>query len=157
MKKQSIIASTAMLLFVVASFVTAGGIYTWTDTQGEVHYGDRVPTEYQSRASKLESHTPRAHPQKRPIAAATLQQKLDKLNGIKQQHAAQKLKAEQEQTAKNTRTKNCGLAKNNLKTMQERARIRVKEKNGEYRMLSHEEKTEKESEIKEQIKEFCAK
>ena len=58
---------------------------------------------------------------------------------------------------KDAREKNCSLAKNNLSTMRERARVRVKEKNGEYRMLSHEEKTNKETELKKQIKEFCAK
>jgi hypothetical protein len=155
MKKQSLFASIAIFLFILASSVTAAGIYTWTDQEGEVHYGDRVPPEYKNAATKLKSHSPRAYGQKTSTPAKILQEKLGRLNETNKQQAERDLEQKQAQTAKDTREKNCRLAKNNLKTMQERARIRVKEKSGEYRMLSHEEKTKKESALKKQIKEFC--
>ena len=156
MKKQTLIASTFIFLFGLASNVTTAGVYTWTDRQGEVHYGDRVPPEYKNAATKLKGHSSPTDGRKTSTPSVTLQEKLERLNKANKQRSEEELKAKEEKAMIDTREKNCSLAKNNLSTMRERARVRVKEKNGEYRMLSHEEKTDKESELKKQIKEFCA-
>ena len=155
MKKLSInIAITFLLIF--TSYSIAGGIYTWTDKQGEIHYGDRVPQEFKKNASTLKKHSYRAPRTNTKASVDTLQQKLDRLNKRKKEHAEQKESAEKTLVEKNQLKKNCDLARSNLKTIQQRSRVRVKEKNGDYRMLSDEEKTKKENALKKQIKEFCS-
>ncbi len=156
MKKQTLIASTFIFLFGLAINVTTAGVYTWTDTQGEIHYGDRVPPEYKNSATKLKGHSSPTDGRKTSTPSVTLQEKLERLNKANKQRSEQHLKVKKEDAMKDAREKNCSLAKNNLSTMRERARVRVKEKSGEYRILSHEEKTNKETELKKQIKEFCA-
>ena len=156
MKKQTLIASTSIFLFFLASTSPAAGVYTWTDKQGETHYGDKVPPEHANTATKLKYHSSPTVKTKTSTPTTTLQEKLERLNKTNKQRSEQKLEAKEKKAMTDRREKNCSLAKNNLNTMRERARVRVKEKNGEYRLLSHEEKTDKENELKKQIEEFCA-
>lgn len=156
MKKKPLIASTSIFLFVLVSNVAGAAIYTWTDKQGEIHYGDRVPPAYKDVATKLKGHSSQVGGRKTSTPSVTLQEKLERLNKANKERSEQELKVKEEKAMMDTREKSCTLAKNNLRTMQERARVRLKQKNGEYRMLSHEEKTNKESELKKQIEELCA-
>ena len=155
MKTRSINIATTTFLFIFTSSSIAGGIYTWTDKQGEVHYGDRVPQEFKKNASTLKRHYSRAPSAKTKASVNTLQQKLDKLNNRKKLHAEQEESAQKTLAEKNQLKKNCDLARSNLSTIQKRSRVRVKEENGDYRMLSDEEKTKKESALKKQIEKFC--
>ncbi|MBL4607467.1 MAG: DUF4124 domain-containing protein [Pseudomonadales bacterium] len=157
MAKYSFITIAAFSLAIFTGSTVEADIYRWTDSHGETHYGDKAPAEYKTTTTKLKGSSTRASTQKTSASAKTLKSRLAQLNESKAQQKEEQLKTKKERTMKAHRTKNCVLAKENLKTMQERARIRVKGKDGEYRMLSHEEKTRKETELKKQIKEFCAK
>ena len=152
MRTKALFFGITLVFVILASSITVASIYTWKDEQGEVHYGDRVPPEYTTKATKLKNRSSaKRHQEETSSSTATLKKKLEDLNKTKSQET------EKEKAAKNRLNENCTLAKSNLKTIQERARVRVKEKNGEYRILSHEEKNQKENKLKEQIKEFCVK
>ncbi|MBV1871944.1 MAG: DUF4124 domain-containing protein [Gammaproteobacteria bacterium] len=157
MTTQPLLHSTAIFLIILSFSSSAGNIYTWTDKQGETHYGDRVPPDFKGSSSILKRGTSLSHKAQTSTSTKALQEKLATLNKRQNDSAEQKKAAKQQSTEREQLKKDCALARGNLKTIQERARIRVKDEQGEYRYISDEEKNKKEAELKEKIKEFCSK
>ncbi|MBV1869930.1 MAG: DUF4124 domain-containing protein [Gammaproteobacteria bacterium] len=148
--------STVVFLFILSFGSSAGNIYTWTDRQGETHYGDRVPPEFKGTSTILKSGAPLSKKTQTNTSTKALQEKLAALNKRKSDNAEQKKVGEERSAEKARLKKDCARARGNLKTIQERARIRVKDEQGEYSYISDEEKNKKEAKLKEKIKEFCS-
>ncbi len=108
MKK--LIAVITLSLLSATGGALAGKIYKWTDSEGNVHYGERPPT---SQAREI--NLPKAPPSSRATPAGNSLQEtnklLDTLQKERQQKAEKKAAAEKERKA---REANCSRAKRRL-------------------------------------------
>lgn len=142
---------TAMLLTVMLSITipVQAKIYKWVDDQGNIHYTQTPPL-----GGKTEVIHTRPDPKDASQAGARLQQQLEEFD--KRYEA--RVKAEQErktvQQHKQVKQVNCAAAKQNLSTLQNRGRIKIRE-GDTYRRLTEEERQTKINEAKKQIGEFC--
>ena len=142
--------SIALTLLTVTQAYSAS--YTkWTDAEGNTHYGDKIPVAYSKSAEIINVHPDQAHTN----ATDSLQNKIKRLDetNIKRKEAREK--EAMEKAKKDALSKNCQQSKKQLKLLNEHSRIRMKQKNGDYRMLSVEEKRGKVREIKESISKYC--
>lgn len=142
--------SIALTLITVTQAYSAS--YTkWTDAEGNIHYGDKVPAAYSKSAKTVHVHPDQVHSN----ATKSLQNKIERLDETNTKRREAREKEEMEKAEKDALTKNCQQSKKQLKLLNEHGRIRIKQKNGDYRMLSDEEKRGKAREIIESISKYC--
>jgi len=157
MKKDQFIKLTGSLLaapFLAALLSTplqADEIFKWVDEQGITHYEERAPAD--KDYSKVTTYGVV------PADAEKAKQRLDQQRSDKKSaeekgadYAEQK-KISDEQAR--VRTENCNGAQNNLKTIQENARVRILGEDGEFRYLSEEERQQQIDTAKEMITANC--
>lgn len=126
----------------------AGKVYKWIDENGMTQYTDSAPANKTYNTIKIHDnkHTTtntvtKTLPQSKNV---TEEQQLDE--------QAQQLERDQQAIAKK---ENCTHAKSNLKAMQESSRIKVVGKDGEFRYLNDQERTEQTKKAKTIISENC--
>lgn len=123
----------------------AGSVYKWTDEEGVVHYGDIRPDNIETQEMKVRVGKGTSAPStKKDNDAENSTTKQD--NDSKQELTAEQKKAQEEA---------CKTAKQNLEMMNTYARVRVKDKNGEYRYLTPEEKSKKMAQAQKFVDETC--
>jgi Domain of unknown function (DUF4124) len=129
----------------------ADEVYKWVDEQGITHYEERAPAD--KNYSKVTTYGVV------PADAEKANQRLDQQRADKKSaeekgldYAKQK-KISDEQAR--VRTENCKGAQNNLKTIQENARVRILGEDGEFRYLSEEERQQQIDTAKEMITANC--
>jgi len=128
-----------LMALLISNSASSADFYKWQDDDGVTHYSAQPPRN-QRPAEKVRATNTTGSP-----AAAKEPASRDK--------AETEMAAEQAAPSKKN-SENCALAQKNLKTLQERARVRIKE--GEtFRYLSPEEKQDMEKSTREQIKEAC--
>ena len=129
----------ALIAITVAlcSSATAGQYYRWTDENGVTHYTDKPPANRETKTvntSNVHGTTPTSTP------------------------ATEEAEASEETVeAPPVREKSperCAIARQNLKSISENARVRIKE-NGEFRYLNEKEVNAKRQEARQTIKEDC--
>lgn len=157
MKKDQLIKRVASALgipFLALSLtapVLADEVYKWVDEEGVTHYGERAPADKDYSLIKTYGEV--------PSGAKEAKQRLEQQRAEKemadekgQDYAKQKKIADEQARV---RTENCKGAKNNLKTIQENARVRILGEDGEFRYLSEEERQQQIDTAKEMIAENC--
>lgn len=155
MKPSSILIASALLLtWTSASF--CGEVFKWTDENGVVQYSDKAPQDKNIHSTKLSIRNSSSHGNSSSMGYDALKQKLNKLETAQKQSVEEENANQKKNNDMAEKSRNCEGAKKMLSTFQENGRIRVKDKNGEYRMLTEEEKAAEETKIKEKIKEFCS-
>lgn len=137
----------------------ADGIYKWVDEDGMVHYGTNPPKDSKSvetvRKPKHELLREREAAQRAALAAANVGQAPaeDAASTGAEQEAPQTYTPNAaEQSAEAQR---CNQAKANLETLQTRSRVKMRDKDGNVRMLSEEEHQQKITEAQYVIQESC--
>ena len=142
----------SILLFLLVTTEGFSASYTkWTDAAGNTHYGDKVPAAHSNSAEII-----RVHSETKPSATTdSLQKKIERLNETHVKRQELKAIGNLEKAKATAFIKNCQQSKKQLQTFKEHSRIRVKQKNGSYRMLNHEEKNSRTQKIKDNIKNFC--
>lgn len=159
MKKSLLINISALFFSVWAINSLGGNIYKWTDANGVVHYEDKVPADQTQSTTKVIIHnnqnfsTRSSSPN---LGYEALKQKLNKLEEAQKQSAEEEAINQKSKEQQDARAKGCENARRTLAALQERARARIKDKDGEYKVLTQEEKTEEENKLKDQIKELCS-
>jgi hypothetical protein len=148
--------STAVLAALAALVVAApaalgGDVYTWTDENGVVHYGDRptgVPSERvihvateRSPAPRTPAPAPRSQAAPATAAAAT--------------PATEELSEEERRAQEKERAEKCEAAKQRLQTYLTARRLYRQDENGERVYLSDEEILAARAKAQEQIVELC--
>jgi len=130
-----ILLFTAMII--LAGTVSAG-LYKWVDSEGNVHYSQKPPENTSYKTIKAPPPAPQSS---EPIITADDEYDVEKT-----------IKAE---TAKNRklREENCEIGKNNLKSYQTFRRIR--DKDGNVRIVDAKERAEKIEAAKQLIRDFC--
>jgi len=157
MKKDLLIklATTLLAAPALASLLSAplhaDDVFKWVDEQGITHYEERAPAD--KDYSKITTYGVV------PAEAAAAKQRLEQQRADKKtakekgvDYAAQKKIADDQAKV---RTENCKGAQNNLKTIQENARVRILGEDGEFRYLSEEERQQQINTAKEMISANC--
>jgi len=140
---------TSFIGFLCVGIVEAK-VYRWVDDAGIVHYGDRADETKKSVEIKTDNA-----PKRDKFADERLKRQKDYINGIEEK--AEKPKSTKAQLAldEKTRVENCKQVKENLKVLQNLARIYKETENGERHFLSDEEKIEELKIANSQIGDFC--
>jgi len=129
----------------------ADEVYKWVDEQGITHYEERAPAN--KDYSKVTTYGVA------PADAEKAKQRLDQQRADKKSadekgvNYAEQKKISDEQAR--VRAENCKGAQNNLKTIQENARVRILGEDGEFRYLSEEERQQQIDTAKEVITSNC--
>jgi len=132
-----ILLFTAMMI--LASTASAG-LYKWVDSEGNVHYSQKPPANTSFKTIKAPPPAPKSS---EPVVKT----------GNDENDVEKTIKAE---TAKNQklREENCEIGKNNLKSYQTFRRIR--DKDGNVRIVDAKERAEKIEAAKQLIRDFCS-
>ena len=140
-----------LIILITASQAYSASYSKWTDTEGNTHYGDKIPPAYSKSAEIIQVHPDPVHSN----VTDSLQKKIERLDETNIKRREAKEKEKREKSEKDTLSKNCQQSKKQLKLLNEHGRIRIKQKNGDYRMLSDKEKQSKARKIKESISKYC--
>lgn len=144
---KSILTASFLLTASLPFSALAGSVYKWTDEEGVVHYGDKKPANTETKEMKV--RVGRGTPA--PSATNDNDNDSEKNESLKEANNEKQLTAEQ----KKAQDEACKAAKQNLQMMNTYARVRVKDKNGEYRYLSPEEKSKKMAQAQKYVDEKC--
>lgn len=144
-----------ILLLSVATAGTAGGVYKWTDAQGNVHYGERPPPGIEAKSLKVD---------KAPLSSDEAAVELEKL-GIKagigptdEQQQGQATEAVGVQpTAEQTEAiqRNCEIARQNVATLERYRRVMTQDGSGAAVRLDENERAARMEKARKQVEEFC--
>ena len=150
------------ILFVICGFLASPVIgeaeyYTWVDENGVTNYAERNPQGYDAQfisssrpfGYQRGSGRPRAQQQDSASTESTTSDE----SGSDISIAAER-QAMAQQIAEVKRS-NCEMGKRNLAQLEAFRRIRVKDENGEERLLSDEEKAQRINETRQIIRENC--
>lgn len=142
-----------LIVFLLASAIasqpalSAGKVYTWTDSKGVVHYGERPPKDVKATLIKTRSGhsdpTP-TPPTPAPVAAP---------DTVTTSEAPGEAAPQQTGSAKDPTQ--CEAARTNLATLNGYARIKTTDEKGETRYMSEEEKQQKRADMQKMIDQVC--
>lgn len=147
LRSSAILAALAVLV-AAAPAVQGGDIYTWTDEEGVVHYGDRPSGAGTERVIHLASESTSPAPAPAPAAAAPAADPAAAPE-TKELTEAEKRAREQE------RAKQCEMYKERLQTYLTSRRLYRQGENGERIYLNEEETLAARAKVQEKIVEFC--
>ncbi|WP_444929617.1 DUF4124 domain-containing protein [Microbulbifer sp. SSSA002] len=152
----------ALLIAVTTTAAHADGIYKWVDEDGVVHFGEQPPgntsvdviqkpkseryKKWEAEQEAITAHSTKAHIS--PVAPQA-----ERSSAEEQQRQQQEAKAKAEAAAK--RAELCSAYQKNLKSLTTHARVREKDKEGNYRRLGEDERQERIAKAREQIKKNC--
>lgn len=139
-----------------ASTAEAAKFYKWTDEQGATHYTVEPPPAGAKASEvriKTSSVTDAEEPQPAPAGAKATPAKSKGDDKAKARGKDEKTEA----TPKGPEqyAEKCKGLRENLKAMEEHARVKETTDTGEVRVLTDEEKTARLDEVKREIKGFC--
>ncbi len=150
------------ILFAICGFLASTAIgaaeyYTWVDENGVTNYAQRNPQGYDAElvgssrpfGYRRESGRPQEQQQGSTSSESTTSDESDDDFSIEEQR-----RAIDEQIAEVKRT-NCEMGKRNLAQLEAFRRIRVRDEDGEERMLDEEEKAQRINESRQIIRENC--
>ena len=143
--------SIPLLAIALAASVQASEVFKWVNEEGVTSYGEHAPTDKDYSMIKTYGEVPSdAEEAKQRLE----QQRADKKMADEKDldYAEQKKIADQQAKV---RAENCKGAQNNLKTIQENARVRLLGEDGEFRYLSDEERQQQIDTAKEMISANC--
>lgn len=144
MKKTMIIAGIAMAL--MAGSVTAKEYFKWVDESGVTRYAETPPAGVQAEKVNTYAGSSSAYdPAATNAATAESQQE--------QQHKAE-VDARSKQLEQEEKEK-CEKVSAQHKLLSERGRVRMKDKDGNERVLTPEEQSAKVMELEKYLKEMC--
>lgn len=149
----SLLILCATLMFASMSS-DAGYIYRWADSDGTVHYGEHPPKG--AKATRLETQTGKRSKRSSRKSSSAERKASGTYNG--EPTAPPGASTESVATAPPAPNKNpkiCENARYNLTVLNERARIRQVDENGEERYLSDEEKEQQKEAAQGAIDLYC--
>ncbi|MCF6264204.1 MAG: DUF4124 domain-containing protein [Xanthomonadales bacterium] len=143
----------AALLVILPALASAGNIYKWVDSKGNLHFGEKVPEGIQ--AEKITPDT-----RKVGTAAPSAQElQVSKEEALirKETAAAEKEKRRTRKEDKALREKHCATARKRIATLEPTPRILVKNKDGTTRRLNDDERLDWLQKSRDAEKEYCGK
>lgn len=145
---------TLITFFSIASVNAADIIYKWKDKSGNIKYTETRPpagVSYKMIKNRVSTSSKKAAATSAGVkntgaSADSLDERIAAQNSEKQR--VDNLNAE-------LNRKNCTISKNNLETLKNNQRIKIKDENGEERFLSSEEIDQRLETAKANVKKYC--
>lgn len=148
------------LLLLVLPFLLGAEIYRWVDEEGVVHFSERperntaaerISVGSGARSRRVVVPTTLAGPTQETAATPTLN---PEQQAIQDQLSLQE--AKRLQNIGKVRQQNCIVAQSRFDDLTQYARIRLRGDDGEYRILSEEQRLTEINQAKADVVEFCA-
>ncbi len=133
--------------------LTESDYYTWVDENGITNYAERKPADYQARFVTRSHRFGYRESDEEDAADAEQETEQPKEVDPEKVIAAEREKFEAE-LAEEKRF-NCDVGKKNLTRLETFARIRIRDENGNERVMTREEMNEKEAESRQLIRDNC--
>jgi len=145
------------LTFSAYTVLAAEDYYTWVDENGVTNYAEKNPLGYQARfVSKTRTFGQRiATPTPAP-AVPNIPDAPSSVNEVNPDAVIAEERAVIAAEIATAKKSNCSIGKKNLARLEMFSRVRVTDENGQSRTLTVEEKSAKENEAREVIKDNCA-
>lgn len=154
MMKTTITLGAFFGLLLAAPIADAAQFYKWTDEQGVTHYSADPPPKSAGNASEVKVRT--KLPSGSAAAAENLQKQRDEEKKSAEKAAKKDGKADKAAAKTPERhAEKCKQLQTSRQTLEDYARVKETDANGEVRVLSPEEKEERVDEVQRQIKAFC--
>ncbi|MDD3447643.1 MAG: DUF4124 domain-containing protein [Gammaproteobacteria bacterium] len=142
----------ALLLLVLAAPAVAGGIYRWTDAQGQVHFGDRPPAGAGEALPLTSRPTPPA-PEPDAGARRARQDRLLRAFETERRERAEQAAAARAETER--RERNCRAARERLAGARSAAYLFRRDGSGERVILDDGERAAAEAESEALVARWC--
>lgn len=136
-----------LCLLLCGTALAKSGYYRWLDDNGQPHFTQKPPTDRPSTFIETSSGYSRSDVQ--PPSQPTMPPKRANSAPAEQKPPAQF------EVLPNKDPKRCMEAREAVQTFSRGQRLRVKDENGEYRLLNNEEKAEQKNRAMEQIDIYC--
>lgn len=144
-----------VLALTLSSASLADEFYKWVDENGVTHYTQTPPKQPGVSSQKIRASGTTVNQEEAAKAKQRLQSSRSSFQTSAEQRAITEGLEEEEKEKALKMAKYCEDARKNLKVLNEHARIREKGKDGEYRVLSEEEKQAKVARNQKHVKEYC--
>ncbi len=148
--KTLLISFISALALILSTPIQAGKYYRWVDENGVTHYTETPPPDTQSTAIRTQGKDPKSAEQAKARLSEQRKAFTEAATDKKAADEENKLAAENEKIKQG----NCETAKKNLNVLKH-SRIREKGDNGEYTVLTEEQRQARIKLAQERIKEFC--
>jgi hypothetical protein len=139
-----------VLLLAVTGNVTGAKVYKWVDENGDVHFGDRPADD---AAQELEIKI------RRPATPAPTLPGSPNRTGISEVMEEERLRRketrEKEKQARETRQRNCVLARDKLRSIEESNYLYDVDSSGQRRILSDAQREAAEKAVRDDVQRFC--
>lgn len=147
-----------MASLLIGSSSLAEEYYTWVDENGVRNYGEKLPVGYEG--AKLEAEADQNYKPDASSASADTADASDSSEEGEEESDSDidisKETAEIEAQIAKEKRSNCGIGKRNLAQLQGYSRIRVKDEEGNEKVLSESEKQSEINEARKIIRENCS-
>ncbi|MEM7253609.1 MAG: DUF4124 domain-containing protein [Pseudomonadota bacterium] len=151
MRITSILSVVVILsLGLLATDEASARIYKWVDDKGNVHFGERPPTDGNAEEIKTRQTHITDDQAKAQLKALT-----DKSSESSKNREVVEQDQQQAEAVDARRKENCEIAQNNLKLLESKNRVQTKGEDGEKFYLDDDTRQHKISLSKKQIAEFC--
>lgn len=141
-----------LTLLMGSSAALATKLYKWKDDKGRIHYGQTKPTEFKFEVVDAPPPPPANAPD---LNAPFAEQIRGKSTGSTGGTSTETTEASGDASNPDDKKAQCAKAKNNLSQLKSQARVKVKNADGSFGLLSEEDKQAKIKEAQKQIDYFC--
>lgn len=145
--------TVALLAFGGTSAYAAKNYYKWVDENGVTHYSERKP--HDRDAERISVATGRSAAPEASEASSNANSNAGNAASKASQGETPNTAVAANDAVDTKDPERCAAARQNLKVLQENARVRLKAEDGSFRFLDENEKAEKAREAQDAINEAC--
>tara|TARA_R110002111_G_scaffold208904_2_gene272924 strand:- start:1267 stop:1722 length:456 start_codon:yes stop_codon:yes gene_type:complete len=126
-------------------------VYKWVDNAGQTHYSQLPPTQYEADIIKTRPG-PKVEPAQSQQAVDTMIEQQATDAALREEN---KIKKTQQAEQRETKSKNCEIAKSNLTKYQNKPNGRTRNAAGEYIRIDENDRQQKIKQLKQDIQKYC--
>ncbi|MDH3451147.1 MAG: DUF4124 domain-containing protein [Gammaproteobacteria bacterium] len=141
-----------LLLLTIAGSVSAAKVYKWVDEDGNVHFGDR-PANDDAQELEIRNREPAA-PAAQPLPGNPVRTSISEV--MEEERLRRKETREQEKQARQSRQRNCVLARDKLRSFEESDYLYDIDSNGDRHVLSDAQREAAEQAARDDVTRFCS-
>jgi hypothetical protein len=142
----------SIILIIAMSGSAFGQTYKWVDEEGQTHFSQTPPANYDTEIIKIHSG-PKVEPAQSQKAVDTIIEQQTNDAKLRQED---KVKQQQQVEKSGAKSKNCDIAKSNLKQYQNKPNGRTESADGEYIRIDENVRQAKMDQLKQDIKKYCS-
>jgi len=140
-----------VLLLAIAGNAAAAKVYRWVDEDGNVHFGDR-PADSDAQELEIKPRQPAA-PAAQPLPDTLNRATISEV--MEEERLRRKEVREKEKQVRQNRQRNCLLARDNLRSLEESGYVYDIDSSGKRRILSDSQRKASEQRARDAVTRFC--